>query len=160
MCRFVPPIFCYIRAHPQRAPYCFTQCHLRSHLCVYIGHRFAFACLFPYFQSTPTGTPYCPISFSPWKDMCMCMGVAEIRAVIYYHPCCGVFHGGHIFWTWMINAMYNISYRHDEWIDFFLFLLYRTNVVMNYSEVESKVREATNDDPWGPSGQMMSEISK
>ncbi|KAL3045128.1 hypothetical protein OYC64_013394 [Pagothenia borchgrevinki] len=35
-----------------------------------------------------------------------------------------------------------------------------TNVVMNYSEVESKVREATNDDPWGPSGQMMSEISK
>ncbi|XP_010771097.1 clathrin interactor 1, partial [Notothenia coriiceps] len=35
-----------------------------------------------------------------------------------------------------------------------------TNVVMNYSEVESKVREATNDDSWGPSGQMMSEISK
>ncbi|TMS17440.1 Clathrin interactor 1 [Larimichthys crocea] len=35
-----------------------------------------------------------------------------------------------------------------------------TNVVMNYSEVESKVREATNDDPWGPSGQLMSEISK
>uniref|UniRef100_A0A3P9BP00 Clathrin interactor 1a n=1 Tax=Maylandia zebra TaxID=106582 RepID=A0A3P9BP00_9CICH len=35
-----------------------------------------------------------------------------------------------------------------------------TNVVMNYSEVESKVREATNDDPWGPSGQLMSEISR
>ncbi|XP_038131103.1 clathrin interactor 1a [Cyprinodon tularosa] len=35
-----------------------------------------------------------------------------------------------------------------------------TNVVMNYSEVESKVREATNDDPWGPSGQMMAEISR
>lgn len=35
-----------------------------------------------------------------------------------------------------------------------------TNVVMNYSEVESKVREATNDDSWGPSGQLMSEISK
>ncbi|XP_028315351.1 clathrin interactor 1a isoform X2 [Gouania willdenowi] len=35
-----------------------------------------------------------------------------------------------------------------------------TNVVMNYSEVESKVREATNDDPWGPSGQQMSEISR
>ncbi|XP_056898593.1 clathrin interactor 1a isoform X1 [Takifugu flavidus] len=35
-----------------------------------------------------------------------------------------------------------------------------TNVVMNYSEVESKVREATNDEPWGPSGQLMSEISK
>ncbi|KAM3612803.1 uncharacterized protein V6R79_014814 [Siganus canaliculatus] len=35
-----------------------------------------------------------------------------------------------------------------------------TNVVMNYSEVEAKVREATNDDPWGPSGQLMSEISR
>ena len=27
-----------------------------------------------------------------------------------------------------------------------------TNVVMNYTETEAKVREATNDDPWGPSG--------
>ncbi|XP_061901608.1 clathrin interactor 1a [Entelurus aequoreus] len=35
-----------------------------------------------------------------------------------------------------------------------------TNVVMNYSEVESKVRDATNDDPWGPSGQQMSDISR
>ncbi|XP_061091847.1 clathrin interactor 1a [Conger conger] len=35
-----------------------------------------------------------------------------------------------------------------------------TNVVMNYSEIESKVREATNDDPWGPSGQQMAEIAK
>ncbi|XP_041948444.1 clathrin interactor 1 isoform X1 [Alosa sapidissima] len=35
-----------------------------------------------------------------------------------------------------------------------------TNVVMNYSEIESKVREATNDDPWGPSGQLMGEIAK
>ncbi|XP_062856624.1 clathrin interactor 1a [Trichomycterus rosablanca] len=35
-----------------------------------------------------------------------------------------------------------------------------TNVVMNYSENESKVREATNDDPWGPSGQIMGEIAK
>uniref|UniRef100_A0A8C6PMV4 Clathrin interactor 1a n=1 Tax=Nothobranchius furzeri TaxID=105023 RepID=A0A8C6PMV4_NOTFU len=31
---------------------------------------------------------------------------------------------------------------------------------MNYSEVESKVREATNDDPWGPSGQLMTEIAR
>ncbi|XP_072447223.1 clathrin interactor 1-like isoform X3 [Chiloscyllium punctatum] len=31
---------------------------------------------------------------------------------------------------------------------------------MNYSEIESKVREATNDDPWGPSGQLMAEIAK
>lgn len=28
-----------------------------------------------------------------------------------------------------------------------------TNVVMNYTDVEAKVREATNDDPWGPTGQ-------
>ncbi|GCB60600.1 hypothetical protein scyTo_0011165 [Scyliorhinus torazame] len=38
--------------------------------------------------------------------------------------------------------------------------LQSTNVVMNYSEIESKVREATNDDPWGPSGQLMAEIAK
>lgn len=34
-----------------------------------------------------------------------------------------------------------------------------TNIVMNYTETEAKVREATNDDPWGPSGQQMQEIS-
>lgn len=40
-------------------------------------------------------------------------------------------------------------------------LLYcRTNVVMNYSEVETKVREATNDDTWGPHGTLMTEIAK
>lgn len=33
-------------------------------------------------------------------------------------------------------------------------------MVMNYSEVESKVREATNDDTWGPHGSIMSEIAK
>ena len=35
-----------------------------------------------------------------------------------------------------------------------------TNVVMNYSEVETKVREATNDETWGPHGSLMSEIAK
>ncbi|KAK3714555.1 hypothetical protein QZH41_014220 [Actinostola sp. cb2023] len=35
-----------------------------------------------------------------------------------------------------------------------------TNVVMNYSEVESKVREATNDDTWGPHGSLMQEIAR
>eukprot|EP00088_Acartia_fossae_P025796 TRINITY_DN26584_c0_g1_i1.p1 TRINITY_DN26584_c0_g1~~TRINITY_DN26584_c0_g1_i1.p1 ORF type:complete len:645 (+),score=183.98 TRINITY_DN26584_c0_g1_i1:47-1936(+) len=34
-----------------------------------------------------------------------------------------------------------------------------TNIVMNYTDTEAKVREATNDDPWGPSGQQMQEIS-
>ena len=34
-----------------------------------------------------------------------------------------------------------------------------TNLVMNYTETEAKVREATNDDPWGPSGAQMNEIA-
>ncbi|XP_069783182.1 epsin-1 isoform X2 [Narcine bancroftii] len=33
------------------------------------------------------------------------------------------------------------------------------NIVHNYSEAEIKVREATSNDPWGPSGSLMSEIS-
>jgi len=37
---------------------------------------------------------------------------------------------------------------------------HRTNVVMNYSEVEARVREATNDDAWGPHGAIMHEISQ
>ncbi|CAF0943001.1 unnamed protein product [Brachionus calyciflorus] len=35
-----------------------------------------------------------------------------------------------------------------------------TNVVMNYTEVEVKVREATNDDAWGPHGSLMQEIAQ
>ena len=35
-----------------------------------------------------------------------------------------------------------------------------TNVVMNYSEVEAKVREATNDESWGPHGGLMNEIAQ
>lgn len=38
-------------------------------------------------------------------------------------------------------------------------LIYRTNVVMNYTEVEGKVREATNDEPWGPTGPLMQELA-
>lgn len=34
------------------------------------------------------------------------------------------------------------------------------NVVMNYTEIEAKVREATNDDAWGPTGQLMQEIAQ
>lgn len=30
---------------------------------------------------------------------------------------------------------------------------------MNYTEVEGKVREATNDDPWGPTGPLMQELA-
>ncbi|CAL8123411.1 unnamed protein product [Orchesella dallaii] len=35
-----------------------------------------------------------------------------------------------------------------------------TNVVMNYTEIEAKVREATNDDPWGPTGTLKHELSQ
>lgn len=30
---------------------------------------------------------------------------------------------------------------------------------MNFTEAEAKVREATNEDPWGPTGPQMQEIS-
>jgi len=33
-----------------------------------------------------------------------------------------------------------------------MFFTCRTNVVMNYTEIEAKVREATNDEAWGPTG--------
>lgn len=31
---------------------------------------------------------------------------------------------------------------------------------MNYTEIEAKVREATNDDTWGPHGTIMGEIAR
>ena len=30
---------------------------------------------------------------------------------------------------------------------------------MNYTEIESKVREATNDEAWGPTGKLLSFIN-
>ena len=35
-----------------------------------------------------------------------------------------------------------------------------TNYVMNYTEAEAKVREATNEDPWGPPGPILQEITR
>lgn len=35
-----------------------------------------------------------------------------------------------------------------------------TNVVMNYTDMEAKVREATNDEAWGPTGQIMQELAQ
>ncbi|OQR73911.1 clathrin interactor 1-like [Tropilaelaps mercedesae] len=35
-----------------------------------------------------------------------------------------------------------------------------TNVLYNFSELEAKVREATNDEPWGPHSSLMQEISQ
>lgn len=41
-----------------------------------------------------------------------------------------------------------------------IFIFYfSTNVVMNYTEIEGKVREATNDEPWGPTGPLMQELA-
>jgi len=33
-------------------------------------------------------------------------------------------------------------------------------MVMNYTEMEAKVREATNDDAWGASSSLMQEIAQ
>lgn len=35
-----------------------------------------------------------------------------------------------------------------------------TNMVMNYTEVEAKVREATNEEAWGPTGPQMQELAQ
>ena len=31
---------------------------------------------------------------------------------------------------------------------------------MNYTEAETKVRDATNDEPWGPTGRAMNELAQ
>lgn len=35
-----------------------------------------------------------------------------------------------------------------------------TNLVMNYSETEAKVVEATNDESWGPPGKLLQDLSQ
>ncbi len=35
-----------------------------------------------------------------------------------------------------------------------------TNIVMNYSDTESKVVEATNDESWGPPGKLLQDLSQ
>jgi ENTH domain len=37
---------------------------------------------------------------------------------------------------------------------------YRRNVVLNYTEMEAKVHEATNNEPWGASSTLMQEIAQ
>lgn len=39
-------------------------------------------------------------------------------------------------------------------------LYFSQGMVMNYTDAESKVREATNEDPWGPTGPLMTEIAQ
>lgn len=50
-------------------------------------------------------------------------------------------------------------FEEESEVDVLLFF-YSTNVVMNYTEIEAKVREATNDDSWGPHGTVMAEIAR
>ena len=52
-----------------------------------------------------------------------------------------------------------LKYLDEKFIYFRFYFAYqytveyfRTNVVMNYTEIEAKVRTATNDDAWGPTG--------
>lgn len=35
-----------------------------------------------------------------------------------------------------------------------------TNIVMNYTETEAKVVEATNDESWGPPGKLLQDLSQ
>lgn len=35
-----------------------------------------------------------------------------------------------------------------------------TNIVMNYTETEAKIVEATNDEPWGPQGRLLQDLSQ
>lgn len=46
------------------------------------------------------------------------------------------------------------------WKQLWFYFFSSTNVVMNYSDVESKVREATNDEAWGPHGSLMLEVAQ
>ncbi|XP_003748442.1 clathrin interactor 1 [Galendromus occidentalis] len=48
----------------------------------------------------------------------------------------------------------NLNWKVKEIID------KATNVLYNYTEQEAKVREATNDEPWGPHSSLMQEISQ
>lgn len=45
-------------------------------------------------------------------------------------------------------------------IDSYLSSLCSKNVVYNYTDAEVKVREATSNDPWGPSGSVMAELAE
>ena len=40
------------------------------------------------------------------------------------------------------------------------FFLYSKNVVLNYTEMEAKVHEATNNEAWGASSTVMQEIAQ
>ena len=41
-----------------------------------------------------------------------------------------------------------------------MFAFFRTNLVMNYTEIQARVREATNDQHWGPTGKQMQDLAK
>ncbi|KAF5343333.1 hypothetical protein D9758_014192 [Tetrapyrgos nigripes] len=62
-------------------------------------------------------------------------------------------------------TMYDIKSMYEQasfcfcfWLPIF-FVVWAKNVVLNVSEIEAKVREATNDDPWGASSTLMQDIA-
>jgi epsin len=38
--------------------------------------------------------------------------------------------------------------------------IWRKNIAKGFSDVQIKVREATSNDPWGPSGTLMNDIAQ
>jgi hypothetical protein len=61
----------------------------------------------------------------------------------------------------LISKFHSLIFLFPFNMDIFLLPpLYRKNVAKGYSEVQVKVREATSNDPWGPSGSLMAEISE
>lgn len=63
---------------------------------------------------------------------------------------------------WLISSLFLVTdiVKYNDCCIRFYISFCSTNVVMNYTEVETKVREATNDDAWGPHGQIMQEIAR
>lgn len=85
--------------------------------------------------------------------------VACAQKMFSFPPCRGISLGHPVVSLLSFHVFLSFDANLCVYVRAFFFV-FSTNVVMNYSEIESKVREATNDDPWGPSGQLMGEIAK
>lgn len=85
--------------------------------------------------------------------------IAYAQKMFSFPPCRGISLGHPVVSLLSFHVFLSFDANLCVYVRAFFFLC-STNVVMNYSEIESKVREATNDDPWGPSGQLMGEIAK
>lgn len=61
---------------------------------------------------------------------------------------------GEWLWLWLLSSYHLRLFNNTHSA-----VVHSTNVVMNYTEIEAKVREATNDEPWGPTGPLMQELA-